>query len=950
MFLETQARKEVATQPGNPAALALRPELVGRDAELEQLRTFTAIVGAGGAAAASISGEPGIGKTLLWRRALDDAEVEGVRVLRAACAEIELPIAFGTLADLFEEDLAEMGDGLPTPQRRALAVAFGLEEDEDMRPDSLALARAATGLLALLAEQGPILLGIDDAQWLDPASRRTLLYALRRLPAAHVGILTTDRGGPDTADPLVPVDVYPRERIRRIALRGLSTGAVGHLVRMQLGHLPRPTIGRIHRAAGGNPMFALELARVVLASGTSPSAPLELPPSLEALVDDRVAGLPPAIAPVVELVAVIERPTVPLLARCLDGIGPTETLLDTGVRAGALVVAADGVVGFAHPLLASAVDLGMSLERRREVHRLLASRADGPIERARHAALATPEADAATADLVEDAAAAAATRGALDTAAALLEEAARLTPPELVELRQRRVLQGAAHLSATGEFAAARVRIEPVLDAPASAAVRAEALLLRAETEVVDRVHLVELLREAFEVAADAPRLRWHALIRLAQHAGWVAGDAPRAVATAREALDIAEELGADELVSASAAALSFYESACGLRPTAVSNGAHRRALRRPAWWQLSPGLVTGCRLLWAGELDRARETLATECAELTRAGQDARAGFTIVWQSELEWRAGRWSEAAALAEEATARLGDINPTAVPRLLTCVSGGRAAEAREIAAGVLAYCEGANEHISDRQAHWALGLLELSLRDPERAWRECELATGLLDAAGIREPGLVPVAPDAVEALVALGRLDDAERILVRLERDAASLAHRWALPAAARARALVLLGHGEARGAADLADRAAAASGAAGFPLDRARALLVAGEARRRAGERRLAAERIAAAATVFGELGAPLWLERAEREVRRASPRPVRERGALTAAETRVAALVASGRTNKETAAELFTTVATVEAHLTRVYRKLGIRSRTELASRVSDGRLSLGEKSGSP
>lgn len=933
-----------------PAALALSDELVGREAELDQLRTFAATLGSG-PAAAWISGEAGIGKTRLWRHAVGDAEAAGVRVLAAACAEIELPIAFGTLADLFEDALDDLGERLAAPQRRALAVAFGREDDEEMRPDSLALARAAVALLAVLAERAPILIAVDDVQWLDTASRRTLLYALRRLPTASVGTLITSRGGEDAADPLALADVYPRERIRHIVLGGLSAGAVGHLVREQLGHLPRPTIGRIQQASGGNPMFALELARVALASATSPVAPLELPSSLEALVADRVAGLPPEIVSVVELTALLDRPTPALLGRCLDGLDRAEALLDAGIRAGALTLAPDGVVRFGHPLLASAVVGGMPFERRRALHRMLASRVDGTIERARHAALATGEADSATAALVEEAAATAAARGALDTAAALCEEAARLTPSELEPLRQRRVLQGAAHLAATGEFAAACAMVEPLLGTAASSEITAEALLLRADAEVRDRRRLVELLEAALVAAEGDPRLRWHALIRLAQHAGWVSGDVSRAVATARDALQVAEALDDDGLVTPSRAALSYYEAALGRRPTVVPAADARRSwfVRLP-WWQLSTRLAAGFRLLWAGELDRARAVLAADRAELTEAGREARAGFTIVCQSELEWRAGRFPEAAALAEEATARLGAINPTTVPRLLVCVSAGRVDEARAVAAGVIEYCGEANEHIADRQAHWALGLLELSLGDPERAWVELAAATELLDASGIREPGLVPVAPDAAEALVALGRLDEAEQTVVRLEQDAASLAHRWALPAAARSRALLLLGQGEAREAAELAGRAAAGFEAAGFPLDHARALLAVGEAHRRIGERRLAGERIAAATAMFRQLGAPLWLARAERELRRASPRPGRERDALTAAETRVAALVAAGRTNKETAAELYTTVATVEAHLTRIYRKLGIRSRTELASRVADGRLPLAKESGSP
>ncbi len=187
------------------------------------------------------------------------------------------------------------------------------------------------------------------------------------------------------------------------------------------------------------------------------------------------------------------------------------------------------------------------------------------------------------------------------------------------------------------------------------------------------------------------------------------------------------------------------------------------------------------------------------------------------------------------------------------------------------------------------------------------------------------------------------RLEEAEEILPELVEEAKA-GHRWAGSAALRCRALLLLARGEADAAVGAAEESAHGFEAAGFPLDRARARLVAGEALRRLGERRRAAEKLQAARAVFDELGASLWVERAEKEQRRARPRPRRD-GELTSAERRVAALAAAGKTNREVAAQLFTTVATVEAHLTRIYRKVDVRSRTELAGRVAEGTLSLAE-----
>jgi len=238
--------------------------------------------------------------------------------------------------------------------------------------------------------------------------------------------------------------------------------------------------------------------------------------------------------------------------------------------------------------------------------------------------------------------------------------------------------------------------------------------------------------------------------------------------------------------------------------------------------------------------------------------------------------------------------------------------------------------------------WALAHVELSRGDAEAAWSSLEGLREALDAFGIGEPAWHPVLPDVIEALVLLGRLDEAEDVLRQLEAQAAALHHRWAMPVALRCRALLQLARERAGEAAEAAARAAGDLDELGFPLDAARAHMVTGAALRRAGQRLRAADALGRAIEILTELGAPLWLERARDELRRASPRPRRGRE-LTNEERRVAALVVDGRTNREASAELFVTNATVEAHLTRIYRKLGVRSRTELARAVAEGAVGL-------
>ena len=925
--------------------VASDPLLVGRGAELERLADFVASLSER-AAAVVIHGGPGAGKTALWRGATARAGAARVRVVRSRCAEVELPIAFGALTDLLGAAFEEVADDLPGPQRHALAAAFGrADADDEEGTDWLVLAVAVLASLQILAREAPLLLAIDDLQWLDPGSRRVLAWALRRVGEARVGLIATLREGSVEQDPLALADVLPAGRFSTLDVPPLSAGALQHLIAVRLGvHLPRPTLTRVQRASGGNPMFALEFARgLALGVRTGPAGPLEVPASLEQLMRGRVAGLPRRLRPLLELVGALERATLPLLDRALEG-ADADALLEEAIQVEALALGEDGIVRFTHPLLAATVYFGISPRRRRQLHRSLGGIVDTQEERARHAALAAVGPDGATATLVEDAASAAAVRGALDAAAELATEAVRLTPASDSEGRRRRLLATVGWLVETGEFAAARAQLDPLLAEALPAPSLAEALLLRAECEFRDRRVLVGFLREAERVAPE-PRQRWQALIRLAHHDGWVSGDAAAAANTAREALGLAQTLDEATLVEASLAAVDFYEAARGSGaeiPAGAPTGRLER-LPRMQWWQLSSPVSLGCRLMWAGEFDRARVVLEGEFAAQDSAGREAIAGFVLCWLSELEWRAGEWSRAEGLAREATERLGDINPTAFPRALLAAGTGDAEQASRIAEGALVWALANDEHVAPPRFRWLLGMLELSRGEAERALVLLAEAQGDLDGAGIREPGYLPVLPDLAESLAALGRLAEAEGFVERLEGIATKSGHRWVVPAAQRARALLLLARGDASAAAATAAEAALAFAAIGSRLDAGRALLVAGNARRRIGLRRQAVEALSEAVAIFTRLGAHLWLKQAEQELHRASPRPRHDRGGLTAAETRVAALAAGGRKNKEIAAALYTTIATVEAHLTRIYRKLEIRSRSELARRVADGTVRL-------
>lgn len=468
---------------------------------------------------------------------------------------------------------------------------------------------------------------------------------------------------------------------------------------------------------------------------------------------------------------------------------------------------------------------------------------------------------------------------------------------------------------------------------------------------------MMSCFREAIEISPD-PRVRCQALLRHAHHGGWVSADARTAADASRDAHRIAVELGDDALTATAAAAFTYFEGGRGRRADVLGDEEMLAAerLTRMAPWNITPAIAVGSRLLWAGDLAEARTVFVHEHDELVRQGRLLRLPLVLlIALADAEWRAGLWNDAEAHTDEAKAILDDALPGGAvvvyyARVLLEGSRGRVEEARRLAEEGLRLADLRSDRLNPIRLRWALGHVELSRGDAAAAGEAFAGLRDDLDAFGIREPGWQPILPDVTEMLVLRGRLDEAEDVLRQLEEQAAVLQHRWATPVALRCRALLLLGRDRADEAADAAGRAADDLAELGFPLDAGRALLVAGAALRRTGQRLRAAEALGRAVEIFAELGAPVWLERTQDELGRASPRP-RSDHELTAAERRVARLVADGLTNREVAAKQFTTVATVEAHLTRIYRKLGVRSRTELARAVADGAVSLDEEpSGGP
>ncbi len=471
-------------------------EIVGREEELAALRAFIGEAEERPAALV-LEGEAGIGKSTLWLAGVEQARAAGFRVLSARPAEAERGLAHAGLGDLFDGVLDDVLPALAPPRRRALEGALLLEEPASDRVDSRALGMAVRSSLQLLAAEERVLVAIDDVQWLDDASTRALAFALRRLGAGDVRLLLARRIG-DGSRPAGLEQALEAERVRRLTVGPLSVGALHRFLRDRLGRpFARQTLLRIHERSGGNPFFALELARV-LDADVDPIQPLPVPETLEELVRARISGLP-GIHPRRAGARLGDRHHV--AGSPASGPASRPDALEPAV-ASRVIERENGTIRFSHPLLSSVLyqDLG---EERRIVHGRIARVVDDPLLHARHLALSRDTPDAGIAGVLDDAATLAADRGASWVAAELAEQALRLTPPDRRDDRRRRALAAARAHRAAGEWTHARAIATALLGDPEIGALRAECLILLAELESTDRA--VGLLEEALRGGGRAP-------------------------------------------------------------------------------------------------------------------------------------------------------------------------------------------------------------------------------------------------------------------------------------------------------------------------------------------------------------------------------------------------------------------------------------------------------------
>lgn len=898
----------------------MEPEIVSREEELADLHAFLGEPG-DGLAAVVLEGEAGIGKSTLWLAGVELARAQGMRVLVSRPAEAERGLGHAALGDLFEDVLDDVLPALAAPRRRALEAAMLLDDGPGDPVDHRALAVAVRDVLQLLAEQGPTLIAVDDVQWLDPASSRALAFALRRLADGPL-LLLLARRLVDEPQPSGLEQAIAPERLRRLPVRPLSAGSLHRLLRDRLGRpFTRQTLLRIHERAGGNPFFALELARV-LDPDTDPVAPLPVPETLAELVRTRLSGLPPPTREALAIAAAAGPTSESLLRRA----GVEADALDPAVAAH-VIERERGTIRFTHPLLASVLydDLG---DERESVHGRIAGVVEDPLLRARHLGLSKAAPDPDTAGVLDAAAGVAAGRGASAVAAELAEQALRLTPPDALEERHRRALVAARAHHAAGEWVRARAIASSLLAEAGPGPGRAEALVLLAELEDVQ--HSVALLEQALDDASARPALLSAVHCRLAWAMRFRAG----AVEHAGTALELADELD-DDVLRAQARAVQ------GILGWFAGEGEAPEDL--PARARDFPGAVGGEQLVQEAtqalvntSRSEVRALLEQEHAEWRERDEPraARALWGLAW---VEFWDGRWAlaaEYAVRAHDISVQYGlEVPQDHLPIAVVAVHRGDLELARAHSQRALALAD-EQFGLHPPQHLAVLGLAAAWSGEPAASLEGLAGADRQAAALGWGEPSVRWWTGDHVELLLEAGRMDDAVRVLDTWEADARRVAREWVLASVTRCRGLVAAARGDVDQALALLTDAVDEHEAIADPFGRARALLALGVVRRRGRQKRPAREAVEAARDAFESIGAAGWAERARGELGRVGGR-TREEG-LTAAERRVAVLAAEGRTNKEIAAALFLGERTVSSHLTRVYAKLGLRSRAELARKV--------------
>lgn len=872
-------------------------------------------------------GEPGVGKSALLDAVCDDRPGD-VRLVRVSGRESEQDLAWAGLADLLEPLLADGLDAsVPVPQRTALRSALALDvADGPVEP--YAVLVAALGVLRAAAGAGALLAVVDDAHWLDGPSRLAVEFVARRAAGSRLAIVVATR--PE-------VDVRPGLPV--VTLEPLADDEC-RLVLADLGVTSPSVRQRLVDELGGIPLL-LEAAATALTAaqrdGTAalPSA-LPVPSTAVALAERRVAELTPEVR--LALLAVASAPSTDLatVAAVLDAVGSGPTMLEA-LEAQGMVVLDEGRVAFTHPTVRTAAFQGAGSATRRAVHAAVAAVVAEPSTAAWHRAQSAAGPDEEVASALEGQAALLGRRGAPIGAARFLEVAARLSPSTGDAARRLRLAAEAASEAGEDAVASALVdRAEHLAEPSGSQEERWRRrrlrLLLRQRAGGVEDV-IVGLQELADEVGDELPGLAAQLLLDALPPLVYLLRPA-EVLDVATRARDHARRAGDEALVRRA-------EVAQGVGRLGSGDGAGQDQLIRYAEVLEAEGAVAAGPFLaevvgpCLAVFQRTPEVAAlfTRLESDCRAASAAPALVSVLASRAIVTQRVDLAGAVALAEEAVDLAEQIgrpamSPVAAVSLAYAAAGVGDERACRRGADLLV---GTGEPSLLAPALTGVGLLELAYGRLAEALTVYER---LVDEAGIGT-GLVRWEADWCEVLVRLGRVDQAR---VAVDRVAAAEAAWLASGGLARVRGLLAEDLGEAESAFALS---VDFLGMVGNTFGAARSELCWAERLRR-GRRRAAARRHAAeAARRFEEIGARRWCELATRELAALEGTPgagVTGIQALSSRELAVARLAAAGATNREIGDELYLSARTVEAHLSAVFRKLGIRNRRELAARATE------------
>ncbi|MET8569954.1 LuxR family transcriptional regulator [Streptomyces sp. NPDC004783] len=898
-----------------------------------------------------LHGPAGIGKSTVLRTLAAEYAPTTRTVLRCSATESESHLPFLALADLLGPVLDEVSGVLPGAQRTALESALTGRGESTLQRDGLALRLAVLSALRALAAEGPVLVVADDLQWLDPASTELLGFAARRLGDTPVRLLSAVRtdgqeygqeydrhlraSPPDTR--AVRLDPLTRDQVSALLDQRGFTG------------LPRSTVRDIHRTSGGNPLFALELGRALAENPTPPrpGEPLPVPTSLRALVLSRLEMLSEEARRTLLVASAGARPTPALLHAAGRENAEAETA--QAAELGLLATDPEGpTVRFAHPLISAALYAEAPARERRAAHAALSTAASDPIERARHLALATTGTDPDVAATLAEAAALARDRGAPSVAASLGLLAARHTPADSTPGPDERRLQAAEDAITAGEADLARDVAREVLTratAPGER-VRAWMVVIEAAGQAIGEVDAV--FPQALADAGDDPGLLALVHYQLAWRGLVVQGDFAQGREEAAHAARLAARAGdrSTELM-----ALSFQSQAETLMGHPDAPATIERARQEPqdprvACHHNGAGSSRFRWLLMSDRLAEARTTVMGLLREVRRRGMAESEVHYLRLLSETELNAGHCGRALELARESLTLARDAGigeaAGAMQAALAEAAGGDVERALTLAREAVRRAEEDGDAVYLSRSLAALGHARLMSGDAAaavdalRRVRELEAGAGIFDPARGRWQG------DLAEALVRTGQPAEAQEVVEATRAHAVRLGRGSVLAVLDRAEARVRAARGEHRAALTRLVSARDRLAELGYGLEEARTVFALAELR----ADRPGPATYDEAERLFRRCRALPWLRLVDAAVaaRAAGPAPARRAepdclAGLAAMERQVASLVMEGATNREIASRLFVSVKTVEATLTRVYRKLGIRSRVDIV-RLAAGR----------